>query len=170
MEFDKPLEELLSERKAEIKAQIVTLRAELKKISTAQAALSGDEGQAPAAKEQSAKRKTIKEMVLDSLEGKSNGETADGLLSCIEDKFGTKIVRSSLSPQLTRLKAEGAIVNEKERWKLWEYASDDGAGTSNPTHQGGSKVADKDRQAGEAVANAATDTDKEEGVAHDIFG
>ncbi|MEX2299206.1 MAG: hypothetical protein WD715_17450 [Dongiaceae bacterium] len=60
---------------------------------------------------------TIKEAVVDVLEKHPVGLTALQLLDKINSEFGLNIRRTSLSPQLSRLKREGAIFNDRQLWK-----------------------------------------------------
>lgn len=67
-------------------------------------------------------RATIKELVRKALgEHFVDGATANQLLHFFADAWGRKeIVRTSLSPQLSRLKAAGEIVLHGQRWSLTE--------------------------------------------------
>ena len=60
--------------------------------------------------------KRIKQMVLEILEKNAGGLKALDILSKIETDYDMKIMRTSLSPQLSRLKKSGDIEN---RGKLW---------------------------------------------------
>ncbi len=61
--------------------------------------------------------RTIKQMVLRLLDESSpQGLTALEILERIQKRWKSELERTSLSPQLTRLKVDGAIYNEKNQW------------------------------------------------------
>jgi hypothetical protein len=59
---------------------------------------------------------TIKEAVLQILDDFPEGLIALDILAKINDRFSIRLVRTSLSPQLSRLKQEGKIVNHGSTW------------------------------------------------------
>jgi hypothetical protein len=62
---------------------------------------------------------TIKKMVVSILaESPKEGLDALEILERIRQKYGLEIERTSLSPQLSRLKNEGILANENQRWML----------------------------------------------------
>jgi hypothetical protein len=61
---------------------------------------------------------TIKQAVLEVLTGKSEGMLALDILAEINQRFQLGIVRPTLSPQLTRLKRDGSVVNNGGYWSL----------------------------------------------------
>lgn len=78
-------------------------------------------GKSQSAREKSPKRvseATIKEMVLDILEKEEGDLTALYILDRINSRTGIDYPRTSLSPQLSRLKAEGKIHREGRFWSL----------------------------------------------------
>lgn len=63
--------------------------------------------------------KTIKDMVLKQLnEEYPGGLTALEILDRIQKRWKPVLERTSLSPQLTRLRASGSIQNDKHKWYL----------------------------------------------------
>lgn len=62
--------------------------------------------------------KTIKEAVIEVLSAVGGALTANDLLAAINQKFSTDYPRTSLSPQLSRLKSEGRLTREGNRWSL----------------------------------------------------
>lgn len=63
-------------------------------------------------------RKSIKQMVKDLLDDVApHGLTALEILDQIAARWNIKVKRTSLSPQLTRLKNDSEIYNEKGAWK-----------------------------------------------------
>ncbi|MCB8837363.1 hypothetical protein [Aurantimonas sp. VKM B-3413] len=67
---------------------------------------------------QRAKTSTIKMAVLKVLESEPNGLTAPEMLPLVNESLGIEYPRSSLSPQLSRLKAEGDLVLAGKKWVL----------------------------------------------------
>ena len=63
--------------------------------------------------------KSIKEMAVKLLDqAQPNGLTALQILELIQINWMPGLERTSLSPQLTRLKNDGIIINDKRLWKL----------------------------------------------------
>ena len=63
--------------------------------------------------------RTIKQMVVRSLEeASSDGLTSSQILGHIQQSWMPSLQRPSLAPQLTRLRRDGAIYNDKRIWKL----------------------------------------------------
>ena len=62
--------------------------------------------------------KTIKDAVIEALDETGRGMTALGLLARINNKYGVDYPRTSLSPQLTRLKNDGKIERRGNVWYL----------------------------------------------------
>ncbi|MBN9346283.1 MAG: hypothetical protein J0I48_08785 [Devosia sp.] len=91
------------------------------------------------------KEGTIKDFVVRVLSEKPDGLVAVDILARINKRFGTKYPRTSLSPQLSRLKNEGVLERHGVVWRLakekgsavgpTEPVSSDGAGVGT---QGGS--------------------------------
>ncbi|TPI44503.1 hypothetical protein FJ414_01945 [Mesorhizobium sp. B3-1-6] len=61
---------------------------------------------------------TIKEAAIEALTDEPLGMTANAILKVVNEKLGTDYPRSSLSPQLSRLKGEGVVYREDDRWVL----------------------------------------------------
>lgn len=64
--------------------------------------------------------KTIKEHVLDILEENRAGLHWREILKMLRIRYSPELVRTSLSPQLSRLKYEGKIYSERGIWRLTE--------------------------------------------------
>jgi hypothetical protein len=62
--------------------------------------------------------KTIKQAVMEVLKGRVSGMTALEILAEINKRFSVDYPRTSLSPQLSRLKAEGKIKREGNTWRI----------------------------------------------------
>jgi sugar-specific transcriptional regulator TrmB len=105
----------MDQREAELKEQQRAIRVELKEIQVARAALACDAAtgtmiaKAPALP-------TIKEMAKAVLTSAENGMTSGEILAAIKDAYGRDIDRTSLSPQLSRLKADDEVFLNGERW------------------------------------------------------
>lgn len=67
--------------------------------------------------------KTIKEAVVEVLTDARDGMTALDILAAINQRFETDYPRTSLSPQLSRLKAEGKLEREGMIWSLAKPSS-----------------------------------------------
>jgi hypothetical protein len=78
-------------------------------------------------------RLTIKELVRKALsEHFTSGATANQLLDLFASAWGrTDVVRTSLSPQLSRLRQEGVLLRQGQTWRL--RASGDAANHSEKT-------------------------------------
>jgi hypothetical protein len=72
--------------------------------------------------------RTIKEAVLDVLQDYPGGLIALDILAKINERFSMNLVRTSLSPQLSRLKQEGKILNHGSTW-LPRHQNDEGSAT-----------------------------------------
>lgn len=123
----------LQERLDELRAQIGPIEFELKQADAAIALMtdvkpSGAEASRNAVahftrqQNPQAEHLTIKELVLKVLaEHLPNGATSQQFLEVFAQKWGrTDIRRTSLSPQLTRLKDEGKVVLMGKQWMLPE--------------------------------------------------
>lgn len=100
------LREFIASRQAEIAEQMVALRRESRELKTALAALGADQpkpngsaGQRPL---------TIKQMATSVLRGHGPGST-DSVIEWVKETHGVDVPRSSMTPQLSRLKREGKI-------------------------------------------------------------
>lgn len=107
------LRTFIADRRAQLLLEIERLHSELADLDKAEAALG-----ASAAPPSDATPKTFKGMAIDILRRHSaTGLTASQILSAIQQRFDLKIERSSLSPQLSRLKREGILVQEGKYWR-----------------------------------------------------
>jgi hypothetical protein len=71
---------------------------------------------------------TIKSMILTALSSHfHDGATPAELRTFIKDVFGREIDRTSMSPQLTRLREDGAVEQTDRKWRLSERARQRGA-------------------------------------------
>lgn len=87
------------------------LERELAEIRTTWGALKGD-GSAPPRQP----AMTIKEMIRQIVRGRPDGLAAGEILREIESRFGVGVERTSLSPQLSRLRAAGEVTLQDGRW------------------------------------------------------
>ena len=114
----------LSRRRDRVEAELADLYAEIDDVEKAAKAV-GIDLSTTASKEQDAQEQikkdgelTIKEAALDVLGRQSNGLTANEILALLDMMHGMQYMRSSLSPQLSRLKGEGKISLRDGRWYL----------------------------------------------------
>jgi hypothetical protein len=133
-EIREELEPLLERRKAiraeldEIAPRVLRLKKELDELERAQQAISGTD------QEQPKKDLTIKEAVLKVLEDEKRGMTAQQILVAINERFfDGNVVRSSLSPQLSRLNHDDHKV--KYDGLLWSLRTenDEGPASAEPS-------------------------------------
>jgi hypothetical protein len=103
----------------DIQAKIQELQRQLAEVDKAASAIGMVNGlqkdRSPAKDNQTL---TIKEAALKVLADYPNGLTAIEILKEINDRFGMNIVRSSLSPQLSRLKQDDRISQSGMVWSL----------------------------------------------------
>jgi hypothetical protein len=108
------LRDFIAQREAEIKDQQRALKAEMRELQLAKAALDGQPS--PTSSANGAAVPTIKEMAREVLAGQPNGLNSSGILDAIKKMFDRDLERTSLSPQLSRLKDEGELVLHGEVW------------------------------------------------------
>jgi sugar-specific transcriptional regulator TrmB len=108
------LRDFIAQREGEIRDQMKALKTELRELQLAKGALEAP-GNAPGLAASSA-GPTIKEMALDVLQDATAGMNSGEIQAAIKEKFSREIDRTSLSPQLSRLKADEEVVLTGERW------------------------------------------------------
>jgi len=85
-----------------------------------------------------ASEQTIKSAVLEILNEAGHGMTAMQILPAVNARLGVDYPRTSLSPQLSRLKSEGVLVRDGVVWSLGQASQKDeapaahAAGASEP--------------------------------------
>lgn len=114
---------LIKNRKSEIINKINELRSELRKIRALENSLRNNNLDLFSNSVQSEKH-TFKDMIIGVLKLMPDGGTANQILESIQNKYGINIMRSSISPQLSRLKQDGFLDVEKKVWKMTEKKSD----------------------------------------------
>jgi hypothetical protein len=122
------LHEFIMRRLQELDAMETPLRAQLDEIRRERIALKKSAkavgSNIPGATNQYAKEnidnqvKTIKEIVIEVLSKKPLGLTALDILSSINELTGMEYERTSLSPQLSRLKRDGRLKKDGIVWSL----------------------------------------------------
>lgn len=123
------LREFIEKREAEIKNLMVSLKRELKELRAARDAIMSESTAAKSSEvrdiDSDSPKRTIKEMALISLMDHGGSGTAEEILEWISEGFGKIIERSSLSPQLSRLKADGRLELDAHSmiWKLAQESS-----------------------------------------------
>lgn len=141
------LRDFIASREIEIRDLQKALKLEFRELQLAKAAL---DGQQNASSSVSTSGPTIKEMARELLSNAPKGLTSAGVLEGIKKSFGRDIERTSLSPQLSRLKDDGELVLEGEVW------------LSRVHHEG--KLAKTWDQAGEVISRQAAQMPDDEGV------
>lgn len=146
------LRDFIAKRRSEIRSAIADLQRELLELDAAEAAANaaahgvasapvprphifygGGEALAPS------KQPTIKDMVRDVLTGFPQGLDANDIINVVRDRFGVDVPRSSMSPQLSRLKSEGVIELDGKLWRLpqkTEAPNGSAAGASGVSREG----------------------------------
>jgi hypothetical protein len=115
------LRDFIANRKGEIRDQLKMLKTELKELLLAEAALDGQDGTPAVA--QSGGGPTIKDMARFVLnhDVAKEGLTSAEILGYIKEEYGREIDRTSLSPQLSRLKDAGEVALLGEKWFSKEH-------------------------------------------------
>lgn len=108
------LQDFIARRKAELEAEIDRLRAELRQIVLAESVVTAG---APVTGEQQPVG-TIKEQVVKILADSPRGLSAIEIQARLSERFDRIVKRESLSPQLSRLGAEGVLCREGKLWRL----------------------------------------------------
>lgn len=110
--------EIIARRKAELQSEIERLRAELRQVLIAENAVSAaapslaiDMGREP-------RSATIKDQVVKILADSPRGLTAMEIQARLAERFDRFVKRESLSPQLSRLGAEGVLHRDGKVWQL----------------------------------------------------
>ena len=111
----------LLDQRVQLEAKIHKLRKELNEVDQAARAI-GIDDRAPEleliAQHRQRPSRTIKQAVVEILADHPNGLSALDILAKINNRHDLGIVRTSLSPQLSRLKNEERIVNDHTVWRL----------------------------------------------------
>lgn len=129
---------------AQLQIQMLTVTTELEQLRLAASAAGVDklaprsslEGNFPRRSSESSKRRrgsasTIKEAVVSVLGDSSRAMTALEILETINRRMGLEYPRSSLSPQLSRLKSEGTLTLDENHWDLADRSKASGATSSD---------------------------------------
>lgn len=111
------LRDFIAGREAEIKEQMKALRTELAELKLAKSALdqTGSGQPQPVAQPTGP---TIKDMVREILKSDVLGLTSTQILREISERFGRDLERTSLSPQLSRMKQDGEVELIGETWSM----------------------------------------------------
>lgn len=106
------IRDILSARKAEIKALQAQLKQELQDILAAESAMSPIADKEPVIKLRKGRGSqfTLKDMVINVLKDHKTGADALKILELIKSKYGIDVKRESLSPQLSRLKNDDKLL------------------------------------------------------------
>lgn len=124
------LRDFIAQRETEIRDLQKALKLELRELQVAKAAL---EGQPTAATSPSGAALTIKDMARQVLDGQPNGLNSSGILDGIKKLFDRDVERTSLSPQLSRLKDDKELVLNGEVWFTADHWTTWSSSWSNQT-------------------------------------
>lgn len=103
--MNETLRDFIVSRKTEIKRQLRALKQEWRELQAAESAISTHES----TDENQRKGITIKEMILGVLAEPNTCANAQEIISMIKRKYDVEIQRTSISPQLSRLRQEGRL-------------------------------------------------------------
>ncbi len=123
MANDVDLRQFLEQREELIVRKREELKRELEELRHVRASL--ESGRHMLARNEHREKLTIKEMIRAVLEQNPTGGTSDQIVSWISQTFDNEVARSSLSPQLSRLKSEGEVDLDDElgKWRLRYHSS-----------------------------------------------
>jgi hypothetical protein len=125
------IRDILAARRAELEAQVKDLMIELAQIDAAEKAIEGvSSGFGPQADfiaplqptanaDRSASKPrdgTIKDWICKALAANAHGLETEAVIEAVKQLGGPEVIRSSMSPQLSRLKSDGVI---KQVGRLW---------------------------------------------------
>jgi hypothetical protein len=129
--LEETLSEFIARRRQEItvaeealKEQLRAVVAERSRLARAATAITGT-------KERRQPRGVIKRAVLELLEQNPDGMDALTILVTINYRLGSNFERTSLSPQLSRLKEDGFVSLDR---KIWKLAATTSAHEISPAH------------------------------------
>lgn len=119
-------------RRAEIRKDLGALTRELAELDTAENAITkGKSGRGkpltrhilspeatPTQEQDSDKTPTIQTMAVAVLTNRPKGANAVEIVGLIQERFGADVPRTSLSPQLSRLKKDGKLTMRAKTWRL----------------------------------------------------
>lgn len=114
------LRQFLSDRRAEIQEQMKMLRAELRELDAASAALPDAVAPQETARVARERREgpTLKVMAVEVLKQHPDGLEANDIRAQIGQIYGVEVKRSSMSPQLSRLAKDGIVRLAGHKWLL----------------------------------------------------
>nr|WP_314529169.1 hypothetical protein [uncultured Brevundimonas sp.] len=118
--MDQPLKALKAQ-KAQLESEIAALQGKLSRVTAAIEALTAgdlfDEMNEPHFKKRR-QAGTLKQMAFTVLYESKEAMTAQQVLQCIYEKFGQRIERTSMSPQLSRLGQDGVLLRMQNLWSI----------------------------------------------------
>lgn len=111
------LREFIATRQAEIASQMAALRREDRELRIALEALDG--GKPRANGKARGNRPTLSEMAITVL-NEYGGTRTESIIGLVKDKYGVDVPKSSMSPQLSKLKREGVVTLDviDKIWRL----------------------------------------------------
>lgn len=104
----------IAKREKEIREQMRSLRSELDELKAIRKTL--EPNLSAIERSSSPPGPTIKDMVKTVLAASPDGLSANAILQAIDGQYQVKIERTSLSPQLSRLRQEGDVVLDGGLW------------------------------------------------------
>lgn len=117
--MDKTLRDFIVARKAEIKLQLRALKQEWRELQAAESAISDSDSSHGNRTGDS----TIKDMIIAVLAEPGTCAEARQIMDMIREKYGKEVQRTSISPQLSRLRKEGRLYMKNNLWCLADEAT-----------------------------------------------
>lgn len=115
----------LAARREELEAQMKALRAELAEIRIAEDALTGGKPKEqlygtvhPGGGRMLVRSGSIKDWIIRALTAYPDGNDTDAVIEAVRKMGGPIVLRSSMTPQLSRLKAAGLIEHVGRNWRI----------------------------------------------------
>jgi len=134
----------LADAERPLREQLAAIERERHKLDRAEAAIASEAHVSDISKEgdmshfsrraKGGSLKTMKECVIEILGENASGLSAIEILPLLNRRLGTDYERTSLSPQLSRLKSEGVVILDGINWRL---ARNDAEITRNQFVEGG---------------------------------
>lgn len=127
------LRDFIASRETAIKEQIKALRLELTELKAAKNAMDSATSAIDSPSTQTG-AKTIKDMIREIMKSSETGLTSTEILAKIGSSFNRQLERTSLSPQLSRMKDDGEVLLVDNSWVL--------AGRENDNYRDEEKIAE----------------------------
>ncbi|MGC9369006.1 MAG: hypothetical protein ACP5DX_05630 [Paracoccaceae bacterium] len=132
------LQEFIDAREAEIRAQMKALNDELRQLRAAKSAISGASTFGSGVVKT---KMTQRDMIIAALNEHPDGGTTEMIVGWVKDKFDVDVAQPTMSSQLSRAKADGAVALDTSTkiWRLPQHSVKE-----NEPPKGGSETGEGD--------------------------